>query len=276
MKKTRTSVLRSRGINSDINARIPSNQWNLLETGSGLLAGGSDAADQLARAAESVNLGGGTARDILTRMHQSQKKNDGRNKHMAEDAAVGNRISPEELKKRYAEAKRLTSGVAFGVGNGELGTQVRDEVIRRNKIRKEKEVAAVAKKGQKLRALCDAVRTIQRDMKKKNFKWTNAKLTIMCRWKRQPGDKKLPTLKDELLARWEETKGRPSPQVRPVNSDDEGESDDDDEASLGEEESESEEEEDDAPSRGLEWGSDDEEESSESESESEEDEWCDE
>ena len=85
---------------------------------------------------------------------------------MAEDAAVGNRISPEELKKRYAEAKRLTSGVAFGVGNGELGTQVRDEVIRRNKIRKEKEVAAVAKKGQKLRALCDAVRTIQRDMKK--------------------------------------------------------------------------------------------------------------
>ena len=202
---------------------------------------------------------------------------------MAEDAAIGNRISPEELKKRYAEAKRLTSGVAFGVGNGELGTQVRDEVIRRNKIRKEKEVAAVAKKGQKLRALCDAVRTIQRDMKKKNFKWTNAKLTKMCRWKRQPGDKKLPTLKDELLARWEETKGRPSPQVGPANSDDEGESDDDDsagsedgEASLGEEESESEEEEDDAPSRGLEWDSDDEEESSESESESEEDEWCDE
>ena len=151
---------------------------------------------------------------------------------------------------------------------------MRDEVIRCNKIRKEKEVAAVAKKGQKLRALCDAVRTIQRDTKKKNFKWTNAKLTIMCRWKRQPGDKKLPTLKDELLARWEETKGRPSPQVGPANSDDEGESDDDDddgesddddgagseddEASLGEEESESEEEEEDAPSRGLEWGSDDE------------------
>ena len=209
---------------------------------------------------------------------------------MAEDAAIGNQISPEELKKRYAEAKRLTSGVAFGVGNGELGTQVRDEVIRRNKIRKEKEVAAVAKKGQKLRALCDAVRTIQRDMKKKNFKWTNAKLTKMCRWKRQPGDKKLPTRKDELLARWEETKGRPSPQLSPANSDDEGESGDDDdegesddddsagsedgEASLGEEESESEEEEDDAPSRGLEWDSDDEEESSESESE--EDEWCDE
>ena len=197
---------------------------------------------------------------------------------MAEDAAVGNRISPEELKKRYAEAKRLTSGVAFGVGNGELGTHVRDEVIRRNELRKEKKVAAVAKKGQKLRALCDAVRTIQ----KLDECQVDDNVPVE---EAQPGDKKLPTLQDELLARWEETKGRPSPQVGPANSDDEGESDDDDddgesddndgagseddEASLGEEESESEEEEEeDAPSRGLEWGSDDEEESSESESES--------
>ena len=69
-------------------------------------------------------------------------------------------------------------------------------------------------------------------------------LTTMCRWKRRPKDKKMPTRKDELLARWQETKGRPSPQVSPANSDDEGESDDDDngdEASVGRDESEDEE-----------------------------------
>jgi len=52
VKKERTAVLRSRGVNSDTNAHIPSNQQNLLETGSGCLAGGPGAAEQLVRAAE--------------------------------------------------------------------------------------------------------------------------------------------------------------------------------------------------------------------------------
>ena len=81
----------------------------------------------------------------------------------------------------------------------------------------------------------------------------------MCGWKKRQGDKALPSLRDDVLKRWEETKGRPSPELSP-------------DAESDEEESESEEE--DTPprsqSRGVEWGSDDEEEPDELEEESEE------
>ena len=274
----------------------------MLEAGSGHLAGGPGAAEQLVRAAESLNCSGGTASDILTMMQNAQRKNGGRNNHMAADAATGNLVPTEELLKRYKEAKQFTSGTVFGSGNGELGTAARDKVIRRNRLSKEKESAATKKKNQKLRKLYAEVKKIQAEMKKKGFKWTNPKLMRMCRWKRRPKDKKMPTRKDELLARWQETKGRPSPQVSPANSDDEGKSDDDDdgdEASVGRDKSEDKEasvdgdeseddgasldgdesedeeasldgesgnEEEDGPSRGLEFGSNNDE-SSESEEE---------
>ena len=43
---------------------------------------------------------------------------------MVEDASMDNCLSPEELKERYMEAKRFTSGVVFGVGDGYLGPVV--------------------------------------------------------------------------------------------------------------------------------------------------------
>ena len=125
VKKERALVLQSRGIDSDTSANVPVSQRNLLETGSGRLAGGAAAAQEIAKAAQSLNLSGSTASDVMTLMQNAQSKTDGRNKHMAADAATGNQPSTEELQKRYMEAKRFTAGTVFGVGNGELGTNVR-------------------------------------------------------------------------------------------------------------------------------------------------------
>jgi len=122
------------------------------------------------------------------------------------------------------------------------------------------------------------MKKVRAEEKKPGFRWTVERLKIACKYKRRPGDKKMPTLRDDLLARYQETKNRASPQVSPANSDDEADSEDedggddvslgedeseDDEASLGEEEGD---EEEDGPSGGLEFGSDDDE-SSESEEE---------
>jgi hypothetical protein len=41
-------------------------------------------------------------------------------------------VSPEELKKHYKNARRVTGGVITGIGNGRLGEEVRDEIISRN------------------------------------------------------------------------------------------------------------------------------------------------
>ncbi|KAL7545121.1 hypothetical protein ACHAWF_013505 [Thalassiosira exigua] len=60
VKRDRTAVLQSRGVNFDINAIVPSSQRDLLGSGSGLLAGGPDAASEVARAGETVNLGATT------------------------------------------------------------------------------------------------------------------------------------------------------------------------------------------------------------------------
>ena len=65
--------------------------------------------------------------------HNAKSKNKGRREHMAEDASIENCIPPEELKERFKEAKRFTSGVVFGVGDVYPGPAVWDDVICCNK-----------------------------------------------------------------------------------------------------------------------------------------------
>ena len=50
---------------------------------------------------------------------------------MADDTSNENVLTPEELKRRYKEVPRLITGTNFGVGNGHLGTEFRDEIISR-------------------------------------------------------------------------------------------------------------------------------------------------
>jgi hypothetical protein len=44
--------------------------------------------------------------------------------------------------KRYKDSPFLTAGQVFGNGNGRLGAEVRDEVIRRNEARKKMKLAS--------------------------------------------------------------------------------------------------------------------------------------
>ena len=77
-------------------------------------------------------------------MNENVKKNQAQQSHQEKEAAVD--LSPEELRKRYKESSFLTAGQVFGHGNGRLGEEVRDEVIRRNEARKDKEAAVESRK----------------------------------------------------------------------------------------------------------------------------------
>ena len=119
--------------------------------------------------------------------------------------------------KRYKDSPFLTAGQVFGNGNGRLGAEVRDEVIRRNEARKEKEAGVVSRKKMKLRELISRVKEIKDDMKGKNYKLTAA----------------IPSGKAALLARWNETKHRLSLRCSPNNSDDEEEEKEEEEEWMG-------------------------------------------
>ena len=107
----------------------------------------------------------------------------------------------------------------FGNGDGRLGPEIRDAVVARNRAAAEREATKLSNNKTKLRARWKSVKKIRREMKKKQFKWTNAKLTVMCQWKKNESDKKMPTKKDDLLKRYDEVRDRPSPNVSLHESD---------------------------------------------------------
>jgi hypothetical protein len=52
----------------------------------------------------------------------------------------------EELKERYTKAKRFTSGVVFQMGDGRLGVEAYNKVVRRSELKEEKESRKVRNK----------------------------------------------------------------------------------------------------------------------------------
>ena len=63
--------------------------------------------------------------------------------------------------QRCNESSFFSAGQVFGNGDGCLGTEVRDEVIRRNESRREKEAAIVPRKKTKLRVLISSSKVIR-------------------------------------------------------------------------------------------------------------------
>lgn len=221
IQKERTIVLKSRGITKSSALQVPPTQRNLLESGSGQLAGGMSAAGEFVEAVNGLNYSGATASNIMKLMQNTEKRNEGRRQHMGEDAANKNQLSTEELQKRYRETTRFTTGTVFGKGNGILGTEVRDEVIRRNNAKKEHDANEKKNKQSKLRVLQGKVFEIRDQMREKKETakdLTNRQLQSLIMWKKQKEDKKMPTNKKELLQRWAKVKDRPSPHVSPCNS----------------------------------------------------------
>ena len=112
----------------------------------------------------------------------------------------------------------LTAGQVFGLGNGRLGKEVRDEVIRRNEARKEKEAGVVLRKKSKLRNLISRAKLIKDKMKDKNYKLTADNLCLLVAYKKRKGDAAIPSGKAALLAQQNEIKHRTSPQCSPNDS----------------------------------------------------------
>ena len=283
VQQERKRVLASRGINTASNTYVPPSQLNLLETGSGQLAGGASAIQELARVTETLNFNGNTASDIMTLAQNNKNKSNGRREHMAGDAAAGNKVPLEELKRRYKEGT-LTTGKVFGKGDGQLGPVVRDEVLRRKAATEAKETTTRRNKRKTLAQDIAAHRKVLVMMKKKGFKWTIPLLKKAIKPLKTKEDGAMPGTRAPLLTLWGKLKNRPLPQLSPSDSDDEdeledgsgsGDEEEEEEGSESEEEgSESEDEESDV--EGLIFGDseseddNDDEESEEEDSQSEE------
>ena len=103
-----------------------SHQVDLLSSGSGLLAGGHGASQRIVETIQNVNLNGATSTDIMTLMQNEQARNAGQ----LSSSAGRVRQTPEELQETYSKLKRLTGGGVFRNGNGRLGEEIRDAVVR--------------------------------------------------------------------------------------------------------------------------------------------------
>ena len=216
IQEERAEILALRGeVDSSRHAAIvPPTQRNLLQTGSGRQVSGAEVAE----AAQELNFCA-TAGDILSMAQSAINRNEGRRANNVKSDLP----SHEVLEKRYSEAGRMTSGVVFGQGDGVLGKAVRDEVIKRDLARTALLDANAAAKKRRLRKIIKEAKEVIAEMtkEKRKFKWTNGKLTKMCKYKKIPSDAALPTKKDLLLTRYHQTKNRPSPHASPCNSDDE-------------------------------------------------------
>ena len=209
-------------------------------------------------AAQNVNTSGHIASDVMAIMQNAKNKADGARRHMADDDAADNILSPKELQKRYKQASRLTAGTAFGRGNGMLGPELRDEVIRRRNAKRRNDKAKAKKKEDGERLVIHAGRRVLRESKKKGFSWTGASLKVAIKYKRKKTDKRaMPTRKADLLARWDEVKKNYSIDDNLSKSEDESDDDESDDSDDSESDGGSD---DDDESRVI-YGSDDSDES---------------
>ena len=217
-------MLRHRGDSHDGSAFISQPlQTNLLVTGSGRLAGGATATQELVETIGEFNFDAANASNLMTLACNKRNKDEGRRKNMAEDAVKKNQLAEKEIDEQSVEGKRTTAGVVFGNLDGVFGPMVLNAVELSCQNREAHEEAKASKKKISLRKQKKEVATIRAEMAKKKtkFRWTNDKLKKMIRWKAQPGDAKkwgkMPTLREELLNRYKNVKGRASPQASPSN-----------------------------------------------------------
>ncbi len=132
----------------------------------------------------------------------------------------------ERMRKRKATAeeqirnkeKRMTSGLLASAGHFHLSSQVRDYVLSKENAEKEKTRQAQKKKRDEWEALNAQVQII-RDRNKPPEQWTSEQLKTMLKWYKRPKDEKLPTKKQEMLARYRSTCNRGDLPAPPLTAD---------------------------------------------------------
>ena len=226
VKEERGRILTLRGQTNRSIRPLPE-QMDLAAVGSGRLLAGRT--NEIVQAASTVNATSLQADNILSLMQTTRERDLGR--RQTTEGLLANSNNPEVRKERLRKARSITSGVIFYGGDGRLGPEVLEAVQMRLDEKIEKASAILRKKKKILKDLkrqVDAIRKSKLSKPKSVIKkLLVAELKLLCRWKKQQGDKPLPTRKDALIARFKATKDRTSPTVSPSNSDDESESDED-------------------------------------------------
>ena len=121
-----------------------STETNLLDVGSGLIAGGADATEALAETLHDLDHNNPTAANLFKLTQSAHNMASGRMQHNTSHES----FTVKELNKRYKSAKRLTSNVMFVSGDGMLGEYARDEAIHWRQNRIDKMDAVIQKKKQ--------------------------------------------------------------------------------------------------------------------------------
>ena len=93
----------------------------------------------------------------------------------------------------------MSAGRVFGSGDGRIGTEVRDEVIRRDEARKDKESAVSLRKKTQFLELITLAKLIKAEMKLNTFKLISDKLRVLVTYKKIKGDAGIPLGKADLL-----------------------------------------------------------------------------
>jgi hypothetical protein len=130
------------------------------------------------------------------------------------------------MKKRKATAeanlrshdKRITAGLLAAAGRYHLSEDIRDHVQERANAKEQMEYDKQLKKKDDYDALSSKVQAI-RLLNLPPERLNQAQLKIMLRWYRRDGDEKLPTKKQDQVARFYATSNRedlPAPQLPPV------------------------------------------------------------
>ncbi len=124
--------------------RVAPNQIDLTCTGSGRLIGRPNAQSLIVAFVATLNTNG-TAGDKLQLLHQSKVMRDA-----WFQANEIKSVTRESKLERYEKAKKLTAGVVFHSGNGELDADVYNEVIRRMEYRSDNAAKTEEKKKKKM------------------------------------------------------------------------------------------------------------------------------
>jgi hypothetical protein len=146
--------------------------------------------------------------------------------HKSREAGNTGNNAVDQMKKRKATAeanlrshdKRITAGLLAAAGRYHLSEDIRDHVQERANAKEQMEYDKQLKKKDDYDALSSKVQAI-RLLNLPPERLNQAQLKIMLRWYRRDGDEKLPTKKQDQVARFYATSNRedlPAPQLPPV------------------------------------------------------------
>ena len=112
---------------------------------------------------------------------------------------------PETLQKQYQELPRLTANGIIAHGSGECDYAAFKNCLERQKKREKKDAEAKKKKDAASTAHQQAVEKAKKKLANNNNKescLTVPELKTLCKFYKEKGDKRIPTKRDDLLARF--------------------------------------------------------------------------